>query len=235
MEDKQIYAYSWKKELIKKIKDYFEERKKSHKTVTVIKPEEPVSKSTPQEAPVIIEPKKPKNIKSDTIPDIKVNKPGNFKYQESPLLKKEKKEKALAYLIGGLIVIVILFGIVIGSGLIQLYPGKINKPVAVLTPTDTFPSPTITEAEDDTPTPTAIIKDPVNNRSVSPTTVQTNCKVSGCNGEICADESLGEIASICNYQERYSCYKTAVCEHQSNGSCGWTQDNNLRTCLKTYQ
>lgn len=62
-------------------------------------------------------------------------------------------------------------------------------------------------------------------------TVGTGCKIGGCSSEICQNETDEDIASICIYKESYACYKTARCEKQVGGSCGWSQTQELKTCL----
>jgi hypothetical protein len=59
-----------------------------------------------------------------------------------------------------------------------------------------------------------------------------SCIISGCNGEICAEESM---SSICVYKEEFACYTSATCEVQSNGECGWTQTTELTSCLSETQ
>ncbi len=54
------------------------------------------------------------------------------------------------------------------------------------------------------------------------------CVVSGCSGQICGEEVM---MSTCEYREAYACYKSARCERQTNGACGWTDTSELRTCL----
>ncbi|HEY4055222.1 MAG TPA: DUF6748 domain-containing protein [Kofleriaceae bacterium] len=57
------------------------------------------------------------------------------------------------------------------------------------------------------------------------------CVVSGCSGEICADEGM---VSSCIYKPQYACYhqpSIATCERQTNGKCGWTQSDELLACL----
>lgn len=61
-------------------------------------------------------------------------------------------------------------------------------------------------------------------------TTSGGCFVGGCSAQICSSEK--DIASTCEYKEEYMCYKTAKCERQSNGSCGWTQTTSLAMCLK---
>ncbi|NBO37964.1 hypothetical protein EBU99_05210 [bacterium] len=58
------------------------------------------------------------------------------------------------------------------------------------------------------------------------------CARTGCSGQICG--KAGEsVMSTCVWREEYACYRTARCEMQSNGSCGWTPNESLNSCLKT--
>lgn len=54
------------------------------------------------------------------------------------------------------------------------------------------------------------------------------CVVSGCSSQICAEQPM---FSTCEWREEYACYAEATCERQSNGECGWTQTDELTTCL----
>jgi hypothetical protein len=54
------------------------------------------------------------------------------------------------------------------------------------------------------------------------------CFRTGCSAHICSDE---EMASTCEWREEYQCYKTATCERQNNGECGWTPTDELNSCL----
>ncbi|CAN5707838.1 hypothetical protein BH11PAT2_BH11PAT2_06310 [soil metagenome] len=56
------------------------------------------------------------------------------------------------------------------------------------------------------------------------------CYIGGCSSELCSD-SPGAISS-CIYRSEYACYKTATCERQPSGKCGWTQTTQLLTCLQ---
>jgi hypothetical protein len=62
------------------------------------------------------------------------------------------------------------------------------------------------------------------------TVPQAKCFVGGCSSQICSDNP--NAMSTCEYTESYACYRTATCERQSNGSCGWTETAGLRACLK---
>lgn len=55
------------------------------------------------------------------------------------------------------------------------------------------------------------------------------CRVSGCNREICSD---GIVITPCIWKAEYACYKTARCEVQADGKCGWTMTPELEACLR---
>lgn len=55
------------------------------------------------------------------------------------------------------------------------------------------------------------------------------CLKTGCSGQVCADE---EAITTCEYLPEYECYKTAKCERQINGECGWTQAPELLLCIE---
>jgi hypothetical protein len=55
------------------------------------------------------------------------------------------------------------------------------------------------------------------------------CYVGGCSQEICSDQK--DMISNCMYSEVYACYKTATCERQTTGQCGWTQTPELKACV----
>lgn len=60
-------------------------------------------------------------------------------------------------------------------------------------------------------------------------TVSKQCYVGGCSSEVCSD-APGAV-STCIYREAFACYKTATCERQPSGKCGWTPTKELNTCL----
>ncbi len=74
------------------------------------------------------------------------------------------------------------------------------------------------------PTPTPPTNTP-------PVTVIKHCIVGGCSSELCTDASQGPAVSNCMYTASYACYKTAKCEQQQTGECGWTQTPELTQCL----
>jgi hypothetical protein len=57
------------------------------------------------------------------------------------------------------------------------------------------------------------------------------CQRSGCGGELCVEPGE-EIASICVARPEHVCYRTAACERQAHGQCGWTQTPELAACLR---
>lgn len=58
---------------------------------------------------------------------------------------------------------------------------------------------------------------------------EKTCFVGGCSGQICSDQE--GVISTCEWREEYACYQTATCEMQPEGHCGWTQTEELLTCL----
>lgn len=68
--------------------------------------------------------------------------------------------------------------------------------------------------------------------SSEPAFVAPQCKISGCNLELCVGANA-EVVSDCSWQPKFSCYSSggAKCEVQTSGECGWTQDNSLKECL----
>ena len=55
------------------------------------------------------------------------------------------------------------------------------------------------------------------------------CFKTGCSRQVCSDE---EVVTTCEYRSEYDCYKTARCERQANGKCGFTDTPELRRCLR---
>ena len=58
------------------------------------------------------------------------------------------------------------------------------------------------------------------------------CVISGCSAELCVDADGEQMASICIWSEQFACYKSAKCEEQKDGKCGWAQTPELKKCLK---
>ena len=62
--------------------------------------------------------------------------------------------------------------------------------------------------------------------------VGQGCRIGGCSAQLCGEASdEDELVSDCMYRPQYACYKQARCEKQQNGVCGWTESNELRSCL----
>lgn len=94
------------------------------------------------------------------------------------------------------------------------------EPVQIETPTQT-PTPT--------PVPTGSSSEEASEQEAG---VKDGCVITGCNSEICVDETESDIASICVYKPEYGCYKQATCQPQADGDCGWTQTEELKACLE---
>lgn len=56
------------------------------------------------------------------------------------------------------------------------------------------------------------------------------CHVGGCSAELCSERP--DAISPCVYLPEYACYRTAICERQTEGGCGWTASEELRACLE---
>jgi hypothetical protein len=233
MEDKQIFAYSWQQALKKKIQEFIQDKRKQKTRVVNDLPKPAVV----QNKLIKTDLKTVKDIKANLKADNKQLKPESPKKNnkdtlESPLLIKERREKYLTYVIGGLILVVISAGILLENGIIKFSSRNANmKRVPLISPVVTInPVMEATSSVSATVSPHITTAE---NLTVTPTT--SKCKISGCNAEICADESLGDIASICLYNERFSCYKNAKCERQNDGECAWTEDNEFKSCIEAYQ
>lgn len=69
---------------------------------------------------------------------------------------------------------------------------------------------------------------PTTSPEESPVAGAGGCIATGCSGQICAEE---EVITTCEFLPEYACYKTARCERQSDGQCGWTSTPELVRCL----
>ena len=61
-----------------------------------------------------------------------------------------------------------------------------------------------------------------------PAPAPKGCMRGGCSGQLCVDEP---VASTCEWRPEYACFKTATCERQADGKCGWTKTTALSSCL----
>jgi len=59
------------------------------------------------------------------------------------------------------------------------------------------------------------------------------CRRTGCGDELCVDPSRGDMMGICVARPEHACYRSATCERQADGDCGWTQTPELRACLQS--
>ncbi len=62
-------------------------------------------------------------------------------------------------------------------------------------------------------------------------TASPECKIVGCSGQLCVGMDSPDIITTCEYRPEYACYKTARCEKQTTGLCGWTQTQELEKCI----
>lgn len=67
----------------------------------------------------------------------------------------------------------------------------------------------------------------------TPTDISGGCFVGGCSSHICSDDP--NVVSTCEYREAYACYRTASCERQQDGQCGWTETEELKMCLSNAE
>lgn len=60
---------------------------------------------------------------------------------------------------------------------------------------------------------------------------KSGCVPAGCSGQLCLEEEqAGNIMTTCEYKPEYACYRSAVCERQKSGACGWRETEELRIC-----
>ena len=66
---------------------------------------------------------------------------------------------------------------------------------------------------------------------IAPTNVIT-CVPAGCSQELCMEKTAAnDTVSICLWSDKYACYQSAECKVQASGKCGWTQTQELKSCL----
>jgi len=65
------------------------------------------------------------------------------------------------------------------------------------------------------------------------TVMSKECKRGrGCSSHRCGEaDDMDNLLSTCMWTPSYDCYKTAVCEIQEDGDCGWTLSAELQECL----
>jgi len=55
------------------------------------------------------------------------------------------------------------------------------------------------------------------------------CFVGGCSSQVCSGNE--DVVTTCEWLPQYACYRTATCERQPTGECGWTPTEALQQCL----
>ncbi|HVE87886.1 MAG TPA: hypothetical protein VND93_33740 [Myxococcales bacterium] len=55
------------------------------------------------------------------------------------------------------------------------------------------------------------------------------CHIGGCSAQLCSSRT--DLISTCEWRPEYACYRSATCEPQQDGSCGWTQSQELTACI----
>lgn len=114
------------------------------------------------------------------------------------------------------------------SSLINVSDGKIKTPAELVLGTENFKIQhmdgytfTLKSATEKSITLSVIYE--------KPTFTAGGCFVGGCSGQICSDRQ--DVYTTCEWREEYACYKTARCERQKSGQCGWTPTSELNACL----
>ncbi|HET8580926.1 MAG TPA: hypothetical protein VFL98_00460 [Candidatus Paceibacterota bacterium] len=72
---------------------------------------------------------------------------------------------------------------------------------------------------------------PASTASTTAPFIGPGCKVGGCSSELCVDADSDDVISTCIARPQFACYKTARCEVQPSGHCGWTADASLTQCI----
>ena len=89
------------------------------------------------------------------------------------------------------------------------------------------PVPTLGDGEEIIPNPGA------DDDRIGQTEVRNGCFIGGCSGQLCTDNS--DVISTCEWRDEYQCYRSATCERQADGECGWTETEDLLQCLAEAQ
>jgi hypothetical protein len=56
------------------------------------------------------------------------------------------------------------------------------------------------------------------------------CVKSGCSGTLCVEEG-NEMVTTCEWKPEYDCYRSATCERQADGRCGFSDRDALDQCI----
>lgn len=139
----------------------------------------------------------------------------------------DKKQEG--YAIGGLLLVLAILILAGGGAYFVLNKNAPATQEAPTSSTSVPPPPTLSPpTKPVSPNP----KPPPEDNRV-PITTEKKCVVTGCSGEICADDR--GLVSICIYKPEFACYTSARCTVQANGTCGWTQTPELKACLAKSQ
>ena len=63
--------------------------------------------------------------------------------------------------------------------------------------------------------------------------LEDGCMITGCSGTGCTETEEFQqqpYTTSCEWKSEYACFRTARCERQSDGRCGWTKTLQLQTC-----
>jgi eight-cysteine-cluster-containing protein len=149
------------------------------------------------------------------------------------MMPEIKTHRLLIAVIGLMIVGVLLYGLMLWTG--QFKPGHITTyaecAAAGYPILESYPSQCKTPDGRTFVNPNEHVTVPNPVATSSTPTTSSGCVVGGCSKELCTDATQGPVVSPCIYMAQFACYKTATCERQGNGRCGWTQTPALQQCL----
>jgi hypothetical protein len=137
------------------------------------------------------------------------------------------RKRTIALIVLLLTIIVACLGVRISNtGNQNLLKEPIENRDNVIISEPTPPSQTdITEPTPKPGNPTRPLPNPV----APPKKHTSSCYVGGCSSQLCTDNN--DIASTCEWRESYACFRTATCERQASGECGWTETPELKSCI----
>jgi eight-cysteine-cluster-containing protein len=69
-------------------------------------------------------------------------------------------------------------------------------------------------------------------KTINNTENTNDCVKAGCSDQLCIEKTKDNPITTCEWEEKYKCYKLAICEKQKNGKCGFTQNSEFQQCLK---
>lgn len=119
-----------------------------------------------------------------------------------------------------LTIIVVLLAI--GAAFYLLNGASLGLPIGGERGTDNGPGGSVENPEIPAETPTTPDTPPGPSAS-------GGCYIGGCSSQVCSDDP--GVVTTCEFRPEYACYKTAKCERQVTGQCGWTETATLKQCL----